>query len=50
MVTEAFANIFMINYDNYIDAVEEDYLPGKANLPGKIKCLDKQVLKDAINA
>lgn len=49
-MTGTLANILMLNYDNYIDTVEEDFLPAKANLPGKVKRLDKQVLKDAINA
>lgn len=38
----------MLNYDNYLDVVEEDYLPAKAGQPGKIQPFTKQILKDAL--
>lgn len=42
----ALKNLIMLNYDNYLDVVEEDYLAGKTD--GKIKPFTKQILKDAL--
>jgi hypothetical protein len=46
-VTDVFTNVCLLNYDNFIDSVEEDFLPGKADLPGKINKLDMPRLKEA---
>jgi hypothetical protein len=42
----ALKNTLRLNYDNYLDVVEDDYLPGKTG--GKIKPFTKQILKDAL--
>ena len=39
-------NVILLNYDNYLDVIEEDYLAGKT--AGKIKPFTKQILKDAL--
>jgi hypothetical protein len=38
----------MLNYENFTDTVEEDYLPAKANKPGKLQLLTKQMLLDSL--
>jgi hypothetical protein len=38
----------MLNYNNFTDTVEEDFLPAKANQPGKLQLLTKQMLLDTL--
>lgn len=42
----ALKNVLMLNYDNYLNVVEDDYLPGKT--VGKIMQFSKQMLKDTL--
>lgn len=49
-VTDVFTNVAMLNHDNFIDSVEEDYLPAHATLPAKVKRIDMALMKEALSA